>query len=290
MSGGNVQLFLASQVSYVFLAVSISFIMTYAQELVYMKMNYPWWTSLIPFVNLYVLSDAIYHNKLLNLLVFVPVIGQFYLLVLLYKMGQSFKYSGLLTVLFPFIMFPIIGFGSAAFNGICYVSGRDSLEKEYTKKKGFLVMNFVIIAISFVLLIYSNTVTINRSIDKFSSYYLYYASQRVIRRTKLRVESKNYTCDKNSDVMYFHFKDLSDNFFIPFYVYRDPIEAYVKVVSVPVGNGLTEEYQYYISMTDGRYGYAEVNTEELKIENITKYEALDPTFNSGIQCDFRTTP
>lgn len=292
MSGGSLPLFFASEVSYVVGAISIISLMTYSTQLVYMKMNYPWWTAFIPLVNLYVLSDALMGQKrLLNLLVFVPVIGQIYLLYLMYKLGQSFKYNGLLTVLFPFIMFPIIGFGGSAFNGLCYVNGRDSLEKEYTKKKSFLVTSVILIVSSLVLLVYSNTVTINRSIDKFSSYYLYYASQKVARRTKLKVESKNYTCNYHDNVMYFHFKDLSDNFFLPFYVYRDPIEAYVKVVVTPGGEDeFLDKYEYYISMTDGRYGYKEVAVDELKIEDIDKFPELDKTYENACQCDFGVTP
>lgn len=287
---GDIQGILASEISAILIILSLAGVSLYALELVYMKMNYPWFLAFIPLVNLYILSDALTEKKILNILVFVPIIGQIYLLYLLYKLGKSFGYSGFLTMLLPFIMFPVIGFGGSAFNKVCYVSGRDSLEKEYVKKKSYLVTCIVMTIISLVLVIYSNTVNIYRGIDKFSSYYMYFASKRVIKRTKLRVDSDNFTCSRNDDVFYFHFKDLSDNFSIPFYVFRDPIEAYVKVVVTPGGEGFLDKYDYYISMTDGRYGYAEINVKDFELKTVTEYTELDPSYKNGVQCDFRMTP
>ena len=287
MYSGNIALIFASELSCVWLGISIFGILWYSIQLVYMKMNKRWWTSLIPLVNMYMLSDAINGNKLLNLLVFVPVVGEIYYLILLYKMGKAFKVNGFLTMLFPFIMFPVIGFGSNAFNGVCYVSGRDSLEQEYGKKKSFLVVGIIAIVLSIVMFIYANTVSINKGIDRFSSYYLYFASQRVIRRTKLKVENNVYECDTYGDTIYFYYQDLEDYFSIPFYVYRDPIEAYVKVVITEEGDGILDKYDYYISMTDKRYGFAETPVDELEIEDVVPYTELDPAFKDGNQCYFK---
>ena len=202
-------------------------------------------------------------------------------------MGKRFKTSGLLTLLFPFIMFPVIGYGGHAFNNICYVSGRDSLEQEYGKKKCFLVVGIITMVLSILMFIYANTVSINRGIDKLSSYYIYYASQRVIRRTKLKVENHVYECDNNSKTLYFHFNDLEDYFNIPFYVYRDPIEAYVKVVITEEGNGVLDKYDYYISMTDKRYGFDEIAVDDLKIESVTEFSELNPVYKQGNECYFK---
>ncbi len=278
---------LGSEIYYVLFCISLFSIYLYSTQLVYMKMNRHWWVALIPFVNMYSLSDAIYGNKILNLLIFVPVIGELYYIVLLFKMGKAFKVSGLLTVLIPFIMFPVIGYGGNGFNNICYVSGRDSLEKDYGKKKTFFVTCCIVIVCSVILFIYSNTVNINKSMDKFSSYYLYFASQRVIRRTELKVQNKVYECDSYGDTLYFYYGDLSDYFSIPFYVYRDPIQAYVKVVITEEGDGILDKYDYYISMTDKKYGYAEIPVDELKIETITEYPKLDDAYKDGNQCYFK---
>ena len=287
ISDGNVQMMLCSYLPYILLCFSLFSIFLYSTQLVYMKMNQPWWAALIPFYNMYVLSDIIYHKKLLNFLVFVPIIGEIYLFVLYYKMGEAFKVNGLLMMLFPVIMFPVIGFGGHSFNNVYYVSQKDSLEKEYRKKKSFFVTSVIVIVVSVVSIVYANTVSINQEIDRLSSYYLYLASQRVIRRTKLKVENQVYECNDSGSVLYFYFSDLQDYFSIPFYVFRDPIEAYVKVVITRDGQGNISQYDYYISMTDGRYGYAEVLVDDLELSNITQYPELDPVYKSGIQCNFR---
>ena len=288
MNHGELKMMMGSELCYILFSISLFSLFQYSVQLVYMKMNKRWWLALIPFVNLYVLSDAICEKTALNFLVFVPVVGQIYLLFLLYKMGEAFKTSSFLTLLFPFIMFPVIGFGGHSFRGICYVSGRDTLESEYGKKKSFLILNVIIIVVSIVMFFYANTMSINRGIDRFSSYYIYYASQRVIRRTKLKVENGVYECDnENSNVLYFYFSDLSDYFSIPFYVYRAPIQAYVKVVIIPGANGGQAQYDYYISMTDLRYGIPETKVEEVTVDSVQPFEELDPAYQSGNQCNFR---
>jgi len=287
VSSGSVTSLLGSDLCYVLFVLSLFFLYHYSVQLVYMKMNHHWWAAILPLVNMYALSDAVYGKKLLNFLVFVPVIGEIYYIVLLYKMGTHFKVNGLLTVLFPFIMFPVIGYGGHGFKGVCYVSGRDSLEQEYGKKKTFFVTCSAVIVCSVVLFIYANVVNINKGMDRLSSYYLYFASQRVIRRTQLKVENRVYECDTYGDTLYFYYGDLEDYFSIPFYVYRDPIEAYVKVVITEGGEGDLDQYDYYISMTDKRYGYKEVPVQDLKIDTIEEYPELDPSYKNGNQCYFK---
>jgi len=284
---GNIYTMLASELSYSLIGFTVFSILNYSIQLVYMKMNRRWWMGLIPILNMYVLSDAIYEKKLLNLLVFVPIVGQIYYLVLLFKMGRSFGYSGFLTMVVPFIMFPVIGFGGSSFNKVYYVSGRDSLEQEYRKKKSFLITSIAVIVCSFVMVIYSNAVDINRGMDRLSSYYIYFASQRVIRRTKLKVQSQVYICDTYGDTFYFYFDDLEDYFSIPFYVYRDPIKGYVKVVRTEGGDGILDRYDYYISMTDLRYGFPETAEDDFNIESVVPYPELDPAYKSGNQCYFK---
>ena len=278
---GNIQMVFASELCYLLFGLTIFSIINYSIQLVYMKMNCRWWAPFIPFYNLYAMSVALDGKKWVNFLVFIPFIGQLYYIVLLYKMGVAFKVSGFLTVLFPFIMFPVIGFGSNGFNNVCYISERDSLEKEYKKKKTFFVVSIIVLILCVVMFIYSNTVSINKGMDKFSSYYLYYAADRVMTRTELKVENDVIECDDDSFPKYLYFPSLDDYFNIPFYVYRDPIEAYVKVVRV---NG---ELEYYISMTDKKYGFPETKFDDVKIESIVEYKELDKSYESGNICYFK---
>ena len=194
-----------------------------------MKMNRHWLLALIPIVNMYFLSDSLSDKKLLNILVFIPGINVIYGMVLLFKLGIAFNKSGLLTLLFPIIMFPVIGFGGSAFKGVCYVGKNDTLESEFKHKKNYLKVAGVVGVCCVLMAIYANVIHIDKGIDHLSSTYIYFAAQRVMSRSKIHVETDTYACDSDSKVLYFHFNDLSDYFSIPFYVFRDPIEGYVKV-------------------------------------------------------------
>ena len=279
---GDFQLAFASELSYLLFGLSIFSLFNYARQLIYMKMNCRWWASFVPIYDIYALSYAVFEKKWVFLLAFVPFVSNIYVLVLLYKLGESFNVNGLLMVLFPFIMIPVIAYGGHAFKGYAYISERDSLEKEYGKKKLFLISCVVVFVASIVMFIYSNTVSINKGIDKLSSYYLYAASQRVIKRTQLKIDSLVYECDTDDKTMYFYFSDLDDYFSIPFYAYRDPIEAYVKVVE-----GADGEKEYYISMTDKKYGFPETKIEDLEIESVTEFAELNNVYESGNQCYFK---
>ena len=286
-SSSDVYAMLGSELSVFLLVFSIWSLIQYSSQIIYMKMNKKWYYAFIPFVNLYMFSDALMHKKLLNLLVFVPVVGQIYILYLLYQMGKAFKKSGLLTMLFPFVVFPIIAFGGSAFNGTCYISEKDSLEKEYSKKKSFWIMNSIVIVVSLVMLLYSNAVHINKETNRWGSFYLYFASQRFVKKTDRVMKEHLYECPGESTTMYFYFPDLGDRIFLPFYMFRDPIEAYVKVVVTPGIEGEDDQYEYYLSMTDSKYGYAETAAKDIKMTTISEYPTLDPVYQQGNQCNFK---
>ena len=88
----------------------ITFLYTYSIECIYIKANKPWWSIYVPFYGNYVFFDITLDNGWLFLLSLVPGIGLILLLISLYKLGKLFSRSGLLTVFFPFIMIPVIGF------------------------------------------------------------------------------------------------------------------------------------------------------------------------------------
>ncbi len=281
---GNLSMVFSSELCYLLFVFTIFSMINYSIQLVYMKMNCRWWAPFIPFYNIYAMSLALDGKKWTNYLAFIPFIGQIYYLVLLYKMGNAFKTGGFLTVLFPFIMFPVIGFGSHSFNNVCYISERDSLEKEYSKKKTFLVVSCIVLILSFVMYVYSHTFSINKGISKFNNVYLYLVSERVMNRTQLKVENDVIECDEeNVYPKYLYFKSLDDYFSIPFYIYRDPIEAYVKVARV---NG---ELEYYISLTDKTYGFPETKFEDVKINSVVEYTELDKAYKNGNKCYFKRT-
>lgn len=284
--GQSISGLIGSNLYFPLFTITVFSLFLYSQQLIYMKMNRHWILSLIPLVNTYLLSDSLFENKLLNILVFIPGVNIIYYYVLLYQMGKAFNKSGILTVLFPFIMFPVIGFGGSSFRGVCYVANKDTLEKEFRKKKSYLKVAVFMIGCSLLMAIYVNIVSINKGIDQLSSTYIYFASQRVMRRTKIHVETKTYNCDSENGEMYFYFGDLNDYFSIPFYIFRDPIKGYVKVVKDD-SSIYVDQYTYYISLTDEKYGFPETKFEDLKITSVEAYPSLEMD-DSATKCYFNS--
>lgn len=280
-SDGTITGILSSNIYYALFLVTVFSLFLYSQQLIFMKMNRHWILSLIPLVNTYFLSDAISENKWLNLLVFVPGVNIIYGMVLLFRLGRAFNKSGLLTLLLPLIMFPVIGFGGSSFRGVNYIGNNDTLEKEFKHKKNYLKVAVLTIICSILMAIYANIVHIDQGIDRLSSTYIYFAAQKVMRMTKIRVENNTFKCDDDSEVIYFHFSDLNDYFSIPFYVFRDPIEGYVKAEKIDL-DSFNSYYVYYISLTDGSYGFPETKFEDLKISSVVPYTfiQLDDSINS----------
>ena len=285
-SSPNLYMMMGTELSYVLLLFSFFSLFMYAIQLLYMKMNKRWIYALIPLVNLYVFSDAITKKKLMNLLVFIPVVGEIYLFYLLYQMGKAFKKSGLITMLFPIVMIPIIAFGGSGFHDICYVSEKDSLEKEYGKKKFYGISCAIVVVAGLGMIVYSNAVNINHEVDHINSYYLYYATKKTVRRVEIKLDSNLDRCTYTSDTKYFYFSDLYDFTFLPFYVFREPIEAYIKVVETPGEDGNSHR-EIYVSMTDGKYGYPETKYEDISFSTIVEYPVLDEVYENENRCEFR---
>ena len=56
----------------------------------------------------------------------------------------------------------------------------------------------------------------------------------------------------------------------------DAIEGYVRV-EMHLEND-KQIYKYYVSISDGTYGFAEINIKDLKLDDVVKYEAVDTSF------------
>ena len=102
---------------------------------IYKKAEKPGWGSLIPFYNYYLLCDIVYHKKILFLLLFVPIVGEIFMIVLMYRLAMAFgKGTGFgLGILFlPFIFLPILAFGNAEyqFRTIQHVSVGTTVQPE----------------------------------------------------------------------------------------------------------------------------------------------------------------
>lgn len=273
--------------SFPIIAIVISglFLYVFSLELLFMKANKRWWAALIPIYNLMILAEMAFNKKYLGLLVLIPYIGPIFLLVIFYKLGSKFKYNSLLTALFWFVMIPIIGFGNHPYDGRNFVENNDknSSEKQYRRKKIFLIVVLFFMIFGIFLIVYGNIAKVEKTSSEISNAYYLYAAKRITSRTKEYIKNGNIDCDNASvlgenGIYYFYYSDASDEFDLLFRMSREPIEAYVKVIKTG------DEFQYYISLTDGVKGFGEMAIDDVKLESIIDYPSLVLDFNSGIKC------
>lgn len=262
-----------SSFPYIAFGMSVLFLYIYSMQLIFIKCNKRWWYFLIPIYNLFVLSDIVYKKKWLGILLLIPVIGQIFLLVVLYKLGTKFKYNGLLSMLFPIIYIPLMGFGSRLYEDVNYISGDRGLEKDYKRKRLFFVSILLFFLMGGGIIFWNNIVDIKSAAFKLSNYYYIYATNGIVNKTKqltynnyLECEYYDYSDDKG--IYYMEYSDVGDEIYMPFHLYRDVISAYV-IVDNSSGSS-----KYYVSMSDGTYGYPETLYDDIKVDSIVLYEDI----------------
>lgn len=88
----------------------------------YVKMGEPGWASLIPFYSNYVLCKNVFGNGWLFLLLFVPLVGQIFLLVMYFKWFKGFEKSGLFAAIVGLFFMPV-ALAICAFDSSSYIGG-----------------------------------------------------------------------------------------------------------------------------------------------------------------------
>jgi len=82
------------------------------------KAGMPGWGSVIPFYNLYLVIKLAGRPGWWLLLMFIPLVNIVFNVIVLIGLGKKFGYGaafGWGLFLLPFIFFPILGFGQAAY-------------------------------------------------------------------------------------------------------------------------------------------------------------------------------
>lgn len=92
----------------------VFFFLAYSYQRILIKVGENWWSFFIPFYSSYVYYKVTLRNGWLFLLSFIPIIGIIVSIIAAFQLGVKFYRSGWLTLFFPFIMIPIIGFDSNA--------------------------------------------------------------------------------------------------------------------------------------------------------------------------------
>lgn len=279
---GSLMGIISSRLYIYIIAASIWMFVFYSIELVYMKMNKKWWSSIIPIYNGMVLSDAVLKSSLLGLLLYIPVIGQIFFLYILFKLGVAFKKNGFLTMLFPFVMFPVIGFGSSGFEGHNYVDEEKyAREKDYKRSKLFLITVFLFFACAMGMFAYNNFTDIEARHKSVSRVYYVSIAKKMVRDTDRKFKHNRYSCDEDiraSEYVFF-FPDVGDQFNIPFSLYNDVVSGYV-IVQRDSNDNLT----YLVSLTDGQRGIPEVDSKELNVDKVVDFKELDNKYQYGLRC------
>lgn len=258
---------------YAIFSISIIFLFVYSMELVFMKANKKWWYALIPFYCLFILADIAFKKKILGILYFIPFIGQVFFLVTLYVLATKFKYNGILSMIFPIIYIPLMGFGSRLYEGISYVTEDRTLENDYRRKKIFFISLLVCLIIGGALIYWTNIVEIKGKATKVTHYYYLLATSQIVNKTKQLAEQSYLECEKyeykdGSGIYYVEYPDMGSVAYFPLYYSRDVISGYVII------DNSTGTSKYYVSMTDGIYGYPETLYDDIKIDTIVPYKKV----------------
>ena len=266
------------------LIVSYLCMYIYSLQLIAMKCNKRWWSVFIPIYNIMMLSEVVYGNKWLGIITLIPIIGQLFFIIMLYKLGQRFQYNGFLTIILTFIIIPAMGFGSHFLDGNIYLGKDRTLENDYKLKKTYFVTAMVVMIFGFVCTFWNNIVNINENVQKVRYYHYVYSSKKVVEKIEMSLRKEYVSCnyrqfDKNNGVYYFYYPDLGKRVFLPLNYFNDPLEAYVKLEIV---NG---EAKYYVSLTDGKNGFGETLSDDVDFNAVGEYHNLNLYFDMNSLCD-----
>jgi len=271
---------------YILMISSIIFLYIYAIEVMFMKANKRWWAGLIPIYNVMILSEMAFNKKMLGLIVLVPIVGLVYLFVVFYKVGEKFKYSGLITALFSLIMVPVIAFGISVYDSRIFVESgvSNSTEIEYKRKNTFLGVTCLFFVVGIGLLIYANMTQVSSATTQVGNYYYMYASKKMLKKTKKAIDEGSVVCDNdvvyspNSGVYYFHSADVGEEFGLFLQIMRDPIQGYIKV------DNSSGSSVYSITLADGKKGFPETLEDDISGEKVVDYQRISQDYKNGFNC------
>src|SRR5258707_8510753 len=108
-----------SPISMIF-GLLIALLLIVAMWKVFTKAGQPGWASIIPIYNLYVWCKIVGRPWWWILLMLIPFVNLIIAIILLIDLAKSFGKGvgfGIGLLLLPFIFFPILGFGSAQYQG-----------------------------------------------------------------------------------------------------------------------------------------------------------------------------
>lgn len=163
-----------------FITCGLLFLFNYSFQCIYIKSGKPWWSYYVPIYSNYVFFEITMGSGWLFLITCIPVVGTIINLIAYYRLGQKFYKSGILTLLFPFIMVPVIGLSKSAQISMfaqknCLIdssvdtNGKTKSEREYGRNK--TIITIILLIIVFILL-YFGWGYIKSFIIKFYQFFM----------------------------------------------------------------------------------------------------------------------
>lgn len=276
--------FLGSSFPIAAIAVTAFFLYSYSIQVLFSKCDKKWWHALIPIYNNMVLGDICFHNQYIGLLVLIPGVGAIVSLVMLYQLGKKFQYSGLFTMLFPFIMILFISFGIHPYEGKAFVNPKEenSLEKKYKYRKIPLATGLLVIIAGIGLFVFADYDNFQKNMAFFGKGYYIYVAKQLKKSVEKNIEdSSNFVCEsdsysENDGKYYFYFPDVSDSGFLLFYDFHEPMRGYVLV------DNTDGQHQYYVSLTDETYGFDFTSIEDLNNDSVVEFDSNKMSDFSGM--------
>lgn len=264
------EMVLSSNIPMIWMITSFAFLYSYSFQRLFIKSNQKWWYFFIPIYNIMILSDIAFHKKNLGLLSFIPIIGEIYLLIVFYSIGKKFRYSGILTLLlFPIVVL-FIAFSNHYYEGRIFVDSNNSLEREYSRRKIFLVTIFLFLILGGGMFLYSYFTDLENISMNVDDYYYVRAAKKIVEKTKEKankdlnsIECNNVHYGIPGTTYLFYFSDTSKEVYLPFSLSREVITSSVFVTFFENG-----ETQYEVAVSDGEKEIRKVKIEDLNSNSV----------------------
>lgn len=159
---------------------------------IYMKGGYSGFVPLIPFYSQYAYCDIALGNGWLFLLTLIPIFGLFYAFYINYRLGKVFGKNGILTMLFPIIMIPIISFSDSANYEGEGKKYQDYVKKEKRRNTKFAALVYSVLIFGFLFLVLNSSIG-----DSLAEFFLERDVQKVVDTVKKDIYDGIYVCDQS---------------------------------------------------------------------------------------------
>lgn len=119
----NSGVFVGAMLVYILIVLAVTVLMVAALWKIFKKADKPGWAAIVPVYNEWVLFEIVGYPGWWALLTFIPFVNIFpaiMALVAYFKLAKLFGKSdvfAVMNILFPFVTLPMLGFGSAQFQG-----------------------------------------------------------------------------------------------------------------------------------------------------------------------------